>query len=212
MVMVNLTLLCEERKSLGTGQSRYLRKKGRIPAIIYGFDKNYKVSLLYTDFLKGKHHLNLLSRLVNIKLNDKILKVIPKDVQTDPVTDRPLHIDFQLTKDNVPIKVAVLIKLINRDKSPGIKKGGILNLVKKSIYMYCIPNKIPPFLQIDISGFEIGRNVHVHDIALPDGASLIRNDNSTVLTITGRSEEKDEEEKQNVGTSENDEKNKRPSI
>ena len=204
--MVNLTLLCEERKSSGTGHSRNLRRQGRIPAIIYGFGKNYKISVLYTDFLKGRRQSNLLSGLVNIEVKSEIFKVIIKDIQIDPVTDNPIHIDFQLTKSDIPIKVDVFVKLINKDKSPGIKKGGILNLIKKSIDITCIPDKIPSFLQIDVSGFEIGRNLHIRDVVLPDGVTIVRKDNFTVFTITGRVEEKDEEQKQEEAINESDER------
>ena len=194
--MVELVLAGEEKKGSGTGNSRALRREGKLPAIIYGFDENHMISLIYKDFLKEYHKGNLLSKLVNIKLGKKLLKVIPRDVQIDPVSDAPIHVDFQLIKDSVPIKVDVRVKVINQDKSPGIKKGGILNVVKKYIGLNCIPKNIPGYLEIDVSGFEIGKNIHINDIELPDGITPVDKSNFTVLTIAGRVEEKDEEQKE----------------
>ena len=151
------------------------------------------ISLIYKDFLKEYHKGNLLSRLLEVKLGKKILKVISREVQTDPVTDNPIHIDFQLIKENIPIKVAVRVKVINKDKSPGIKIGGILNIVRKYISLNCIPQNIPEYLEIDISGFEIGRNVHISDLILPEGVVPVDKDNFTILAIAGRVEEKEEE-------------------
>lgn len=194
--MVELVLAGEEKKGSGTGNSRALRREGKLPAIIYGFDENHMISLIYKDFLKEYHKGNLLSKLVNIKIGKKSLKVIPRDVQIDPVSDAPIHVDFQLIKDSVPIKVDVRVKVINQDKSPGIKKGGILNVVKKYISLNCIPKNIPGYLEIDVSGFEIGKNIHINDIELPDGITPVDKSNFTVLTIAGRVEEKDEEQKE----------------
>ena len=96
--MTELALIGEEKKGSGTGSARALRKEGKIPAIIYGFDENHMISLIYKDFLKEYHKGNLSSRLLEVKLGKKILKVISREVQTDPVTDNPIHIDFQLIK------------------------------------------------------------------------------------------------------------------
>ncbi len=191
--MTEFVLIGEEKKGSGTGSARALRKEGKIPAIIYGFDENHMISLIYKDFLKEYHKGNLLSRLLEVKLGKKILKVISREVQTDPVTDNPIHIDFQLIKENIPIKVAVRVKVINKDKSPGIKIGGILNIVRKYISLNCIPQNIPEYLEIDISGFEIGRNVHISDLILPEGVVPVDKDNFTILAIAGRVEEKEEE-------------------
>ena len=114
--------------------------------------------------------------------------------------------DFQLIKEDVPIKVAVRVKVTNQDKSPGIKRGGILNIVRKYISLNSIPKNIPEYLEIDISGFEIGRNVHINDIVLLKDVVPVDKDNFTVLTIAGRVEEKEEEEEKTEESSENKEK------
>lgn len=131
-----------------------------------------------------------------MQIGKEVLKVIPREVQTDPVTDNPIHVDFQLVNENIPIKVSVRVKVINQDKSPGIKKGGVLNIVKRNIALNCIPRNIPRYLEIDVSGFEIGQNIHINDIKLADGVSPVEHGNFTVLTITGRVEEEKEEGKE----------------
>ena len=204
--MTDLMLIGEEKKGSGTGSARALRSEGKIPAVIYGFNENHMISLVYKDFLKEYQKGNLLSKLLDIKFGKKTLKVIPREVQTDPVTDNPIHVDFQLIKEDVPIKVAVRVKVTNQDKSPGIKRGGILNIVRKYISLNSIPKNIPEYLEIDISGFEIGRNVHINDIVLLKDVVPVDKDNFTVLTIAGRVEEKEEEEEKTEESSENKEK------
>ncbi len=195
--MVKLSLIGEEKKSSGTGCSRALRRAGKIPAVVYGFNRSYKLSLIYRDFLKEYVKGNVLSRLINIVLGQNKLVVIPREVQIDPVTDNPIHVDFQLVKDDVPVKVGILVKAINQEKSPGIKRGGILNIVRQYVDFHCMPKNIPTFLGIDVSGFEIGQNIHINDIKLPIGVTPINKDNFTVLTIAGReSGEKEEEQVQ----------------
>ena len=204
--MTDLMLIGEEKKGSGTGSARALRREGKIPAVIYGFNENHLISLVYKDFLKEYQKGNLLSKLLDIKFGKKTLKVIPREVQTDPVTDNPIHVDFQLIKENVPIKVAVRVKVINKDRSPGIKRGGILNIVRKYISLNGIPKNIPEYLEIDIAGFEIGRNVHINDIVLSEGVVPVDKNNFTILTIAGRVEEKEEEQEVSEESAESKEK------
>jgi len=204
--MKDLILIGEEKKGSGTGSARALRREGKIPAVIYGFNENHLISLVYKDFLKEYQKGNLLSKLLDIKFGKKTLKVIPREVQTDPVTDNPIHVDFQLIKENIPIKVAVRVKVINKDKSPGIKRGGILNIVRKYISLNGIPKNIPEYLEIDIAGFEIGRNVHINDIVLSEDVVPVDKNNFTILTIAGRVEEKEEEQEVSEESAESKEK------
>ena len=181
--MTELTLLAEEKKLSGTGSSRALRRSGKIPAVIYGFNENKMISLIYKDFFKEYQKGNLFSKLFDIKFGKKVLKVIPREVQIDPVSDNPIHVDFQLIKENIPVKVFVKVKVINQEKSPGLKRGGVLNIVRRVVHLNCIPKNIPKYLEIDISGFEIGRNVHINDIELPTGVTPVERDNFTILTL-----------------------------
>jgi len=183
----------EEKKISGTNISRILRRRGRIPAVIYGFNKVSTISLSLKDFEKEHCKGDILYRLTNIKIGSEVIKVIVKEIQLDPVLDIPVHVDFQLVRDGIAVKVGVKIKVVNQSKSPGLKKGGVLNLVTKYLYLHCIPESIPKCLEVDIAGFDIGKNVHLNDIILPSKSSLVNKKNTTILTIAGRVEEKEEQ-------------------
>lgn len=195
--MKKLELVAEKRKLLGTRHSKNFRRKGKIPAIVYGFGENYMLNLSYKIFLQEFQRRTLLSNIISIKLEQKKLIAVLREVQTDPVKDVPIHIDFQLVKVNVPIKLTIFVKVVNIEQSPGIKAGGILNVVKKFIILKCMPEHIPVCLELDVSGFEIGKSVHINDVQLPYGAVYTSNDNCTLLTISGRIQEKEEEQSQN---------------
>ena len=192
--MIKLTIKSKQRTKSGTGFARALKRKKKIPASIYGFGINFSVSIEYKNFVKEYKKHNLFATLININFNQKNFPVILKEIQINPVTDDPIHIDFQLIQRNVFIKVPVSIKVINNDKSPGIKKGGILNVVKKNIILDCTPLKIPKYLIIDVSGFNIGKSFYKNDLILAKGARFVNEENFTILTITGRAEEKEDEE------------------
>jgi large subunit ribosomal protein L25 len=191
--MSELIFECIEKKQSGTGVSRALKRDGRIPAVIYGFNENKMISIGKKEFVKEYEKGNLSSKLVDLKIEKKTLKVIPREIQIDPVSDNPIHVDFQLVKEDVPIKVCIRIRVLNHDKCPGIKRGGVLNIVKKTVLLICIPKNIPQFLEIDIADFEIGRNVHIKDMNLPEGVSVLEKGNFTILTIAGKVEEEAEE-------------------
>lgn len=195
------------RKKFGTGISRSIRRDGMLPAVVYGFSQHYSLSLVYKEVFKKYQEGGFLSKILNIRLGNKLLTVLPLDLQIDPVTDQITHIDFQLVKDNIPVKVNVLVKVVNKDKSPGLKKGGVLNLIKKYVRLISIPKCIPNCLEIDISGYEIGKTVSVNHIKLPNGVTFVRKEDYTILTIAGRVEEKDEEEKDQVDSSDATDKN-----
>ncbi len=186
-------LMVEERAEAGTGSARALRREGRLPAVVYGFGENKKVSFLYKDFYKEYEKGGILSKLMSIKLGKDTINVLPRDVQIHPVTDRPLHVDMQFVKSDVPVKISVKVVVKNKDKSPGVKKGGVLNIVKKFIHLSCLPKSIPQKIEIDVAGFEIGKSVHLTDIELPKGVESIEKDNFTILAITGRGKEEESE-------------------
>jgi len=188
--MSSLVFVVEEKKATGTGAARELRRKGLLPVVAYSRqEKPLHFSLSFKEFFQEYSEGNILARVAELKHGNKTYKAIAIEVQTDPVSDRPIHIDFQLVKDNEPIKVAISIKIINKEKSPGLKKGGALNMINKRVKISCLPRNIPPFLGVDISGLEIGNNIHIQDIKLPEGVVPVLHENFTVLTIAGRIEE-----------------------
>ena len=190
--MTAFTLIGKKRNISGTSSARSLRRQGRLPAIIYGLNNNAMISLPYKDFFHQHKKKNLLSKLIKLEICGKIFRVIPRDIQLDPVSDKPIHVDFQSVENNTLVKVYIGTKIVNSDKSPGIKKGGILNIIKRRIECNCISKDIPNYIEIDISGSEIGSSMHINDIQLPKNVVTTDKNNFVILTIGGRMEEENE--------------------
>ncbi len=182
----------EMKEGIGRGASRAIRRGGRIPAVIYGGDVEPEmVSLSLNEFLKEYQKGGIKTRPVDIDAGNKTISAITKSIQIHPVTDVPIHIDFlRIAKDTV-VNVAVTIRVINEDKSPGVKKGGIANIVSRTIDLLCHPSSIPHHIEIDLADLDIGHIVHINDIKLPEGVKSADKSNFTLLTIIGRIEEEE---------------------
>jgi large subunit ribosomal protein L25 len=129
-----------------------------------------------------------MNSIVMIKVGGKTVRVLPKDVALHPVSDRPLHADFlRLAKDD-KIQVAVPVVFVNEDASPGLKKGGVLNVVRHELELICESDKIPDDIQIDVTGLEVGDSIHISQIKLPAGSeSAISDRDFTVATVVAPS-------------------------
>lgn len=177
----------ELKQNVGKGHSRMLRTAGKIPAIIYGDNAPCQmVVIMQKEFLKEYLKGGIKSKFIELDVNGSLIGVIPKDVQIHPVTDMPIHIDFLKVGQNTLINVAVSIRVINEDKSPGIKKGGIANIVSRNVIFNCHPSNIPHHIDIDLSDLEIGHNVHIQDVKLPQGIQPVDKTNFTLVSIIGR--------------------------
>lgn len=181
------------REKAGKGGARTLRRSEKVPAIIYG---NGQAPLqiavdrreLELEYQKGKFN----NTLVDITLDGKTYHTLPKEVQLHPVTDRPDHVDFLNVDENSRVKVWVHVDFTNREKSPGLKVGGVLNVVRHEIELYCTPKTMPTKLVANLEGFEIGDSVHISHITLPEGVvPTIRDRDFTVATVAGRTKEED---------------------
>ncbi|CAL7962908.1 50S ribosomal protein L25 [Alphaproteobacteria bacterium] len=184
-----VVLNVELKGSAGTGVAKALRNRQRVPAILYGGSEQLMLSVLSKDFVKEYSKGNLQSRIVVLALNGTEVRAITKDVQLHPLTDLPIHIDFQQIVGDTPVKVLVRVKILNADKCPGIKKGGVLTIVHRAILLMCDPDHIPLFVEIDISSLEIGRSVHIGDLNLGDKLVPVDKRNFAILSISGRAEE-----------------------
>lgn len=180
----------EVKESAGKGASRSLRAQGKLPVVIYGgAEKPEMVALSQNEFYKEYIKGGIKNRLVEIDTGKKKISAIAKDVHLHPVTDKPLHVDFLRVGKDTAVKVAVTIHLLNEDKSPGVKKGGIANIVSRKINFFCHPSNILQHLDIDIGELEIGASVHIEDLKLPEGVKPVDEGNFTLLSIIGRTEE-----------------------
>ena len=189
-----LTLPAELRERAGKGASRELRRQGRVPAVIYGGKEEPTSIHIEERILRrqlGTGHF--MNSIVMVEVNGKPVRTIPKDVALHPVSDRPLHVDFlRLSKDS-KITVAVPVVFANEEASPGIKKGGVLNVVRHELELVCDSDKIPDEIAIDVTGLEVGDSIHISHVTLPEGSvSAITDRDFTIATIVAPSALKSE--------------------
>jgi large subunit ribosomal protein L25 len=184
------------RATGGKGTARAVRRTGNVPAVIYGGDDKAADTIqidandLFNTIKKGR----FLSTVFDIDIGGKTLKAIPRDVQLDPVKDIPLHVDFQRIGSDNRVRVGVPVRFINEALSPGLKRGGVLNIVRHDVEVWCPADAIPQYFEVDLTGLAIGRSVHISAVTLPAGVKpTIIDRDFTIATIAG-SGGKDEEE------------------
>jgi large subunit ribosomal protein L25 len=191
-----LTLPAEARDRAGKGASRALRREGRVPAVVYG-DKKEALSVhveekLLTRMLNTGHFMN---SVVMVELDGKKNRTLPKDVQFHPVTSRPVHVDFLRIGEHSQVNVNVPVRFDNEEASPGLKRGGVLNVVVHDLALVCDASEIPDEIHIDLTGLEIGDTLHISQVKLPKGSKPANADEDfTVATIIAPSAMKAEEE------------------
>jgi large subunit ribosomal protein L25 len=184
-----LHLSAEPREKVGKGASRVLRRAGRTPAVVYGGNLEPVAVHLEEKALKkalGTGHF--LNSIVELTIGDLIIRTLPKDVAFHPVSDRPEHVDFLRVSATHAVHVKVPVLFINEDASPGIKKGGVLNIVAHELELLAIPEAIPNDITVDLTGLDIGASIHMHDIVLPAGVKVITHEaDATIATIVAPS-------------------------
>ena len=182
------------RPQAGKGAARQVRREGKVPGVIYG-DKQPAVivALDSNDLAKVIGKGKFLTTLFTLDVDGKKTRVIPRDVQLDPVKDFAIHVDFQRVGPGGKIRVNVPCKFINEGASPGLKRGGALNIVRHDVEVICSADAIPPFFEFDLTGLEIGRSIHISATKLPDGVTtIIRDRDFTVATIVGAKAQEEE--------------------
>ncbi len=187
------------RDRVGKGSARALRREGRLPAVIYGAKQDpLSISLDPRDVSRGLGGGNFFSTVFEIDVGgSESERVLPRDVQYHPVTDRPLHVDFLRVSGDTRINVEVPVAFFNEELSPGLKRGGVLNVIRHTIEVVCAVSIIPDRLEIDLTDMDIGESVHFAAITLPDGVDpAITDRDFTVATISAPTimEEPEEEE------------------
>ena len=179
------TLTAEVRDRAGKGAARGIRRTGRVPAVIYG---NKQETLMITlepkELERELQKPGFFTHLYDVKINGSAHRVLPRDVQLDPVKDRPLHVDFLRVSADSTIRVNVPVHFINHAQSPGLRRGGVLNVVRHEVEMLCRADAIPDHLTVDLAGHDIGASIHISMIAIPDGARpTIRDRDFSVATV-----------------------------
>lgn len=184
-----LTLAAETRDRVGKGASRSLRRDGRVPAVIYGNKQDpltvhVEEKALYRLLMTG-HFMN---SVVMLDVGGAQVRTLPKDVAFDPVTDRPVHADFLRIGEHSTVHVSVPVHFVDEDDCPGIKRGGVLNIVRHELELVVDAAEIPDDVEVSLKGFEVGASIHISSVTLPKGAkSAIEDRDFTIATIVAPS-------------------------
>ncbi|WP_379921426.1 50S ribosomal protein L25/general stress protein Ctc [Erythrobacter sp. R86502] len=184
-----LNLPAEARERAGKGASRALRRDGRTPAVIYGGKE--EPTLIHVEQKELVRQLmtgHFMNSIVNIEIGGETVRTLPKDVAFHPVTDRPTHVDFLRMTGDSKVQVQVPVVFINEDTSPGLKKGGVLNIVRHELELVCPNADIPEEIQVDVGGKDVGDSIHISEVTLPKGVtSAITDRDFTIATLVAPS-------------------------
>ncbi|MFC4624880.1 50S ribosomal protein L25/general stress protein Ctc [Daeguia caeni] len=189
-------LKAELRTRVGKGSSRELRRNGLIPAVIYG-DKQepLPIAVSYKDIYYKIHGGGFKTTVATIEVDGKKIQVLPKDYQLDPVRDFPRHVDFLRVSAKSVVHVNVPVHFKNEEAAPGIKRGGVLNVVRYEVELIVPANAIPDAIEVDLTGLEIGDTVHISAVKLPEGVTpAIQDRDFTIATIAAPAGLKADEE------------------
>ena len=184
-----VTLSAERRARAGKGAARATRRMGRVPGIIYGGDQEpILISLEPRELSRALAKRGFLATVAEVKVDDAVHRTLPRDVQYHPATDEPLHVDFMRVGVDTQVTVTVPVAFINQELSIGLRRGGILNIVRHGIALVCQVDNIPEQLVVDLDGLDIGDSVHISAVSLPSGSRVTITDRDfTIASIAASS-------------------------
>ncbi|HEY3638354.1 MAG TPA: 50S ribosomal protein L25/general stress protein Ctc [Rhizomicrobium sp.] len=175
----------EPRQGKGKGHAYRTRSNGQVPGIVYG--GNEAPEPITVNFRELERHAGkgtFLTTPFLLKMADRKTRVIPRAVQMDPVSDRPVHVDFMRLPEGSSIRLAIPVRFKGQESSPGLKRGGVLNIVRHDVELLCPAESIPEFIEGDLSGLDIHGSLHIHDFKLPEGVKVvIRERDFTIASI-----------------------------
>ena len=193
--MAEIVLDVEVRESAGKGAARAVRVAGKVPGVLYGGPLGpVPIAVRSNAFRKALYTGKLLGHLVTLKHGEETQPVTAKDVQFHPVSEEPIHFDLYRVDEHQLVRIAVPLHFSHQDASPGIKRGGTLNIVRHEVEIMAPADQIPEELVADLTGLDIGDTVHIKDLVLPQGVKAAGHDSEFVIaTITGSSAQASEE-------------------
>ena len=180
-----MVLSATARDRVGKGAARSARRAGLIPAVIYG-DKKSPVTINLNDraFTRYLHEPGFFAKLVDVEIDSVKHRVLPRDVQFHPVSDRAEHVDFLRVSASTVLSVEVPVEFTGEEECPGLRQGGVLNVVRYTIEINCTPDKIPASIAVSLAGAEMGDSIHITSVPLPDGVTpAITDRDFTIATI-----------------------------
>jgi large subunit ribosomal protein L25 len=194
----HIPLPAASRDRVGKGAARAARRADHVPGVIYGGGQTpVPISVPAKELNKLVHDPAFFTHIYDIDVSGTKIAGLARDVQFHPLTDRPIHVDFLRVTDATRIRVAVPVKFQNELASPGLKRGGVLNIVRHEIELFCTAGQIPEHLDCDLTGFEINDSIHMSHIPLPNGVTpVIQDRDFTVATVTAPSALKSAEQEQ----------------
>jgi large subunit ribosomal protein L25 len=186
--MADIVLNVEVRERTGTGGARDARRAGKVPGVLYGGDKDpVAIAVKSNEFRKALYTGKLLGHLVTLKYGAETQPVIAKAIDMHPVTDEPVHFDLYRVDAHQQIKIAVPVHFQNQEESPGLKRGGTLNIVFHEVQLSCPADQIPEEIVHDLTGLEIGDTIRVSDLKLPANVQAAVDGDTVVATLAGAS-------------------------
>ena len=193
------SIAATKRDRVGKGAARALRRESKTPAVIYGDKKPpLPIAVDTKDMFMKLHAGGFLTTVVNIEVEGEKIAALPRDYQLDPVKDTLVHVDFLRVSKGAKIAVEVPVHFLNEETSPGIKRGGVLNIVRHSVELECPYDAIPDAITIDLAGLDIGDSVHISAVTLPKGVSTTITDRdftiATIAASAGMKETSEEDE------------------
>jgi large subunit ribosomal protein L25 len=193
--MADIVLNVEVREQTGTGAARAVRNAGKVPGVLYGGAKApVGIAVKSNEFRKALYTGKLLGHLVTLKYGDETQPVIAKDIQFHPVTDEPVHFDLYRVDEHQLVRISIPVHFRNQEASPGIKRGGVLNIAVHEVELMIPADQIPEELVVDLTGMDIGDAIRAADLTLPKGAQLSAHDrDATVASIATSSAMQSEE-------------------
>jgi len=192
-----LTLSAETRDRVGKGASRALRREGRVPAVIYGNNQDpASIHVNERELMKLLNTGHFMNSVVMVNGE----RTLPKDVSFDVVSDRPVHVDFLRIGEHSSVHVNVPIVFVDEEQSPGIKRGGVLNIVTHELELIVDAAEIPDDITVSLAGLDVGASLHISQLTLPQGAKSAASDDITIATIVAPSALKSSEGEEQTET------------
>ena len=186
--MADIVLNVEVREQTGTGATRSVRRSGKVPGVLYGGSKDpVAIAVPANEFRKALYTGKLLGHLVTLKYGEETQPVIAKAIDMHPVTDEPWHFDLYRVDEHQQIKISVPVHFTNHDASPGIKRGGTLNVVRHDVELSCPADAIPEELVFDLAGLDIGDTIRISNFTLPKGVEPTVDRDFVIATVAGTS-------------------------
>jgi large subunit ribosomal protein L25 len=190
------SLAAQTREGVGKGPNRALRRAGRVPAVVYGDNAPQEMlSLESKELRRALHNPRFFSTLCNLQVNGQAIRVLPREVQLHPVSEEPLHIDFVRVGRHATVTVTVPVVFANEDVSRGLKRGGVLNIVRREVELLCPVDAIPGEITVDLKDADIHDSLHISQVSLPEGVRpAIADRDFTIATISAPTIIREEEE------------------